>query len=32
MALFGSVTVMGDLTTEPPGEQEDRWVIRAEKK
>lgn len=31
-AGFGSVTVMGDLTTEPPGEQEDRWVIRAEKK
>ena len=31
-AGFGSVTVMGDLTTEPPGEHEDRWVIRAEKK
>ena len=31
-AGFARVTVTGDLTMRPPSENEDRWIIRAEKK
>jgi ubiquinone/menaquinone biosynthesis C-methylase UbiE len=31
-AGFDKITVTGDLTTRPPREDEDRWIIRAEKR
>ena len=31
-AGFGTATVTGDLSARPPKEEEDRWLIRAEKK